>query len=69
MPRWGRVRACPCPQVDVVSRGAEKIPVSVWLKRVEQEHRLCCVVVLEPVERVSAWVAFQSDVSLHSASP
>ncbi|XP_023376851.1 PAS domain-containing serine/threonine-protein kinase [Pteropus vampyrus] len=61
VPRWGRVRACPCPQVDVVSRGAEKIPVSVWLKRVEQEHRLCCVVVLEPVERVSAWVAFQSD--------
>ncbi|XP_039717016.1 PAS domain-containing serine/threonine-protein kinase isoform X2 [Pteropus medius] len=52
--------------VDVVSRGAEKIPVSVWLKRVEQEHRLCCVVVLEPVERVSAWVAFQSDGAITS---
>ncbi|KAM9084941.1 PAS domain-containing serine/threonine-protein kinase isoform 2-T3 [Megaptera novaeangliae] len=47
--------------VDVVSRSGEQIPVSVWMKRVKQEHSLCCVVVLEPVERVSAWVAFQSD--------
>lgn len=55
--------ACPCPQVDMVGRGGERIPVSVWMKRVKQE-RLCCVVVLEPVERVSAWVSFQSNVSL-----
>ncbi|XP_030772701.1 PAS domain-containing serine/threonine-protein kinase isoform X2 [Rhinopithecus roxellana] len=47
--------------VDVISRSGEKIPVSVWMKRMRQEHRLCCVVVLEPVERVSTWVAFQSD--------
>ncbi|XP_045415850.1 PAS domain-containing serine/threonine-protein kinase [Lemur catta] len=47
--------------VDVVSRSGEKIPVSVWMKRLRQEHSLCCVVVLEPVERVSAWVDFQSD--------
>lgn len=46
-----------------MSCSREKIPVSVWMKRVKQEHSLCCVVVLEPVERVSAWVAFQSDVS------
>ena len=51
------------PQVDGVSRGGERIPVSVWMKRVKQERSLCCVVVLEPVERVSAWVAFRSDVS------
>lgn len=51
------------PQVDVVSRSGERIPVSVWMKRVKQESSLCCVVVLEPVERVSAWVAFRSDVS------
>lgn len=51
-------------QVDVVSRSGEKIPVSVWIKRLQQERGLCCVVVLEPVERVSAWVAFQSDVSM-----
>lgn len=54
-------------QVDIVSRGGEKIPVSVWMKRVQRE-RLCCVVVLEPVERVSAWVTFQSDVSVPAVS-
>ncbi|XP_045367449.2 PAS domain-containing serine/threonine-protein kinase isoform X9 [Camelus bactrianus] len=52
--------------VDIVSRGGEKVPVSVWMKRVRQEHSLCCVVVLEPVERVSAWVAFQSDGTVTS---
>lgn len=53
-----------CPQVDVVNRGGEKVPVSVWMKRLRQEtRRLRCVVVLEPVERLTAWVAFQSDVS------
>ncbi|XP_050607983.1 PAS domain-containing serine/threonine-protein kinase isoform X2 [Macaca thibetana thibetana] len=52
--------------VDVISRSGEKIPVSVWMKRMQQEHRLCCVVVLEPVERVSTWVAFQSDGTITS---
>uniref|UniRef100_A0A2K5WIL5 PAS domain-containing serine/threonine-protein kinase n=1 Tax=Macaca fascicularis TaxID=9541 RepID=A0A2K5WIL5_MACFA len=52
--------------VDVISRSGEKIPVSVWMKRMRQEHRLCCVVVLEPVERVSTWVAFQSDGTITS---
>ncbi|XP_048069862.2 PAS domain-containing serine/threonine-protein kinase isoform X2 [Ursus arctos] len=52
--------------VDVVSRSGEKIPVSVWMKKVKQDHSLCCVVVLEPVERVSAWVAFQSDGTITS---
>ncbi|XP_059134293.1 PAS domain-containing serine/threonine-protein kinase [Peromyscus eremicus] len=52
--------------VDVVSRSGEKIPVSVWMKRLQQERGLCCVVVLEPVERVSAWVAFQSDGTITS---
>ncbi|XP_058389343.1 PAS domain-containing serine/threonine-protein kinase isoform X2 [Diceros bicornis minor] len=47
--------------VDIVSHSGEKIPVSVWMKQMKQEHSFCCVVVLEPVERVSAWVAFQSD--------
>ncbi|PNJ10422.1 PASK isoform 13, partial [Pongo abelii] len=36
------------------------------MKRMQQEHRLCCVVVLEPVERVSTWVAFQSDGTITS---
>ncbi|PNJ10418.1 PASK isoform 5 [Pongo abelii] len=52
--------------VDIISRSGEKIPVSVWMKRMQQEHRLCCVVVLEPVERVSTWVAFQSDGTITS---
>ncbi|XP_045874798.1 PAS domain-containing serine/threonine-protein kinase isoform X3 [Meles meles] len=52
--------------VDIVSRSGERIPVSVWMKKVKQEHSLCCVVVLEPVERVSAWVAFQSDGTITS---
>lgn len=64
----GRGKGCVFPQVDVVSRSGEKIPVSVWMKKVKQDHSQCCVVVLEPVERVSAWVAFQSDVSVPSAS-
>uniref|UniRef100_H0WH29 PAS domain-containing serine/threonine-protein kinase n=1 Tax=Otolemur garnettii TaxID=30611 RepID=H0WH29_OTOGA len=48
--------------VDIVSRSGEKVPVSVWMKRLQQERSLCCVVVLEPVERVSASVDFQSDL-------
>ncbi|XP_021487696.1 PAS domain-containing serine/threonine-protein kinase [Meriones unguiculatus] len=52
--------------VDIVSRSGEKIPVSVWIKRLQQDGGLCCVVVLEPVERVSAWVAFQSDGTITS---
>ncbi|XP_055257714.1 PAS domain-containing serine/threonine-protein kinase isoform X1 [Moschus berezovskii] len=52
--------------VDVVNRSGERIPVSVWIKRVKQESSLCCVVVLEPVERVSAWVAFRSDGTVTS---
>nr|XP_051685329.1 PAS domain-containing serine/threonine-protein kinase isoform X2 [Oryctolagus cuniculus]XP_051685330.1 PAS domain-containing serine/threonine-protein kinase isoform X2 [Oryctolagus cuniculus]XP_051685331.1 PAS domain-containing serine/threonine-protein kinase isoform X2 [Oryctolagus cuniculus]XP_051685332.1 PAS domain-containing serine/threonine-protein kinase isoform X2 [Oryctolagus cuniculus]XP_051685333.1 PAS domain-containing serine/threonine-protein kinase isoform X2 [Oryctolagus cunicu len=57
----GRVAVVFGTVVDIVSRGGEKIAVSVWMKKVRQEHSLCCVVVLEPVERVSAWVSFQSD--------
>ncbi|XP_068818180.1 PAS domain-containing serine/threonine-protein kinase [Capricornis sumatraensis] len=52
--------------VDIVSRSGERTPVSVWMKRVKQERSLCCVVMLEPVERVSAWVAFRSDGTVTS---
>ncbi|XP_023422760.1 PAS domain-containing serine/threonine-protein kinase isoform X2 [Cavia porcellus] len=51
---------------DIVSRSGDKIPVSVWMKRVRQERGLCCVVVLEPVERISAWVAFQGEGTITS---
>lgn len=66
---WPVHRArCPCLQVEVLGRSGEKTPVSVWMKRMRQEQSPCCVVVLEPVDRVSAQVTFGSDVSLCSNS-
>ncbi|XP_060049590.1 PAS domain-containing serine/threonine-protein kinase isoform X2 [Erinaceus europaeus] len=47
--------------VDILGRDGEKVPVSVWMRRLRQERRACCVVVLEPVERLAAWAAFQQD--------
>ncbi|XP_038605484.1 PAS domain-containing serine/threonine-protein kinase isoform X2 [Tachyglossus aculeatus] len=47
--------------VDITGRNNEKIPVSVWMKRIKNECSHCCIVVLEPVERIAAWVTFQSD--------
>ncbi|KAF6115400.1 PAS domain containing serine/threonine kinase [Phyllostomus discolor] len=52
--------------VEVVGRSGERVPVSVWMRRLRQEPRPCCVVVLEPVERVSAWVSFQGDGTVTS---
>ncbi|NWH74981.1 PASK kinase, partial [Piaya cayana] len=50
--------------VDVINRLKEKIPVSVWLRRIRSKASRCCVVVLEPVERFSTSVAFRADVSV-----
>ncbi|XP_065496046.1 PAS domain-containing serine/threonine-protein kinase isoform X2 [Caloenas nicobarica] len=47
--------------VDVIGRLKEKIPVSVWLRRIRSKDNQCCVIVLEPVERLSASVAFRAD--------
>ncbi|NXE84122.1 PASK kinase, partial [Cochlearius cochlearius] len=47
--------------VDVIGRLKEKIPVSVWLRRIRSEDNQRCVVVLEPVERLSASVSFRVD--------
>ncbi|XP_067395117.1 PAS domain-containing serine/threonine-protein kinase [Emydura macquarii macquarii] len=47
--------------VDVIGRSHEKIPVSVWMRRMRSKDNQCCVVVLEPVERLSASVSFRSD--------
>ncbi|KFV52312.1 PAS domain-containing serine/threonine-protein kinase, partial [Tyto alba] len=44
--------------VDVIGRLKEKIPVSVWLRRIRNKDNQRCVVVLEPVERLSASVSF-----------
>ncbi|NWY57960.1 PASK kinase, partial [Chionis minor] len=45
--------------VDVIGRLKEKIPVSVWLRRIRSKDNQRCVVVLEPVERLSASVSFR----------
>ncbi|XP_038672914.1 PAS domain-containing serine/threonine-protein kinase isoform X1 [Scyliorhinus canicula] len=44
--------------IDVISNGGVEIPVSVWMKRMTGEDRQCCVVVMEPVERLTASVTF-----------
>ncbi|OXB58644.1 hypothetical protein ASZ78_003611 [Callipepla squamata] len=52
--------------VDVINRHKEKIPVSVWLRRIRIEDRQHCVVLLEPVERLSAFVSFRADGGITS---
>nr|XP_033813396.1 PAS domain-containing serine/threonine-protein kinase isoform X2 [Geotrypetes seraphini] len=48
--------------VDIVGSSGEEIPVSVWIKRMKRgEERPCCVVSLEPVERLTASVSFSDD--------
>ncbi|KAM7107236.1 LOW QUALITY PROTEIN: PAS domain-containing serine/threonine-protein kinase [Ciconia maguari] len=52
--------------VDVIGCLKEKIPVSVWLRRIRSKHNQCCAVVLEPVERLSASVSFGVDGEITS---
>ncbi|XP_065266987.1 PAS domain-containing serine/threonine-protein kinase [Emys orbicularis] len=52
--------------VDVIGHSNEKIPVSVWVRRMRSKDNRCCVVVLEPVERLSASVSFRSDGEITS---
>ncbi|NXC37576.1 PASK kinase, partial [Penelope pileata] len=52
--------------VDVISHLQEKIPVSVWLRRIRSDGNQCCVVLLEPVERLSAFVSFRADGEITS---
>ncbi|XP_072474897.1 PAS domain-containing serine/threonine-protein kinase isoform X2 [Notamacropus eugenii] len=47
--------------VDLICSNKEKIPVSIWMKNLEHDFSPCCVVLLEPVERFTVWVTFQSD--------
>ncbi|XP_072111890.1 PAS domain-containing serine/threonine-protein kinase isoform X2 [Mobula birostris] len=44
--------------IDVIGKGGVQIPVSLWMKRMAGEERECCVVVMEPVERLTASVTF-----------
>ncbi|XP_030071698.1 PAS domain-containing serine/threonine-protein kinase isoform X2 [Microcaecilia unicolor] len=54
-------------EVDIVGSSGEEIPVSVWIKRMKRsEERPCCVVSLEPVERLTALVSFAGDGEITS---
>ncbi|XP_015492775.1 PAS domain-containing serine/threonine-protein kinase isoform X5 [Parus major] len=53
-------------EVEVVGRLNEKIPVSVWLRQIRSKDTQHCVVVLEPVERLSACVSFTVDGKITS---
>ncbi|XP_072200409.1 PAS domain-containing serine/threonine-protein kinase isoform X2 [Excalfactoria chinensis] len=52
--------------VDVINHLKEKIPVSVWLRRIRIKDNQRCVVLLEPVERLSALVSFRADGGITS---
>ncbi|NXF10689.1 PASK kinase, partial [Smithornis capensis] len=52
--------------MDVLGPLKEKIPVSVWLRQVRIKDTQRCVVVLEPVERLSASVCFGVDGEITS---
>ncbi|NWV34542.1 PASK kinase, partial [Grantiella picta] len=52
--------------VDVIGHLNEKIPVSVWLRQIRNKDTKRCVVVLEPVERLSASVSFTADGEITS---
>ncbi|XP_053160324.1 PAS domain-containing serine/threonine-protein kinase isoform X2 [Hemicordylus capensis] len=55
--------------VDVISHSNEKIPVSVWMRRMKTHGNQYCVVVLEPVEKLSASVFFTSNGEITSCDP
>ncbi|XP_078266759.1 PAS domain-containing serine/threonine-protein kinase isoform X2 [Rhinoraja longicauda] len=44
--------------IDIIGKDGVEIPVSVWMKCMTGEERQCCVVVMEPVERLTASVTF-----------
>ncbi|XP_071293330.1 PAS domain-containing serine/threonine-protein kinase [Agelaius tricolor] len=52
--------------VDVIGHLNEKIPVSVWLRQIRSKDTQLCVVVLEPVERLSARVSFTAEGNITS---
>ncbi|NWI51809.1 PASK kinase, partial [Calyptomena viridis] len=52
--------------MDVIGPLQEKIPVSVWQRQIRSKDSQRCVVVLEPVERLSASVCFGADGEITS---
>ncbi|ETE73195.1 PAS domain-containing serine/threonine-protein kinase, partial [Ophiophagus hannah] len=52
--------------VDAISKNNEKIPVTIWTRKIKGHCSQYCVVVLEPVERLSASVSFKSNGEITS---
>ncbi|XP_071422789.1 PAS domain-containing serine/threonine-protein kinase isoform X1 [Pithys albifrons albifrons] len=52
--------------VDVIGHLNKRIPVSIWQRQIRSKDGKCCVVVLEPVERLSASVCFRVDGEITS---
>ncbi|KAG8135914.1 hypothetical protein E2320_008894 [Naja naja] len=55
--------------VDAISQNNEKIPVTIWTRKIKGHCSQYCVVVLEPVERLSASVSFKSNGEITSCDP
>ncbi|KAM3834448.1 PAS domain-containing serine/threonine-protein kinase [Vipera latastei] len=55
--------------VDAISQNNEKIPVTMWTRKIKGHCSQYCVVVLEPVERLSASVFFKSNGEITSCDP
>lgn len=52
-------------QMDAIDSTGLVIPISVWTRRVPSSDTPRCIVVMEPVERTTASVTFDSTVSYH----
>ncbi|XP_076325891.1 PAS domain-containing serine/threonine-protein kinase-like isoform X2 [Tachypleus tridentatus] len=52
--------------MDIVDSDGDIIPVSVWIQRLLVDDEPRCLVVMEPVERTTAVVTFQSDGSIRT---
>lgn len=49
-------------QVDAIDSNGLIMPISVWVKKLDQETEQRALVVMEPVERTVAMVTFNAEV-------
>lgn len=49
--------------MDLITSSKEIVPVSVWARQLSNEGDYRCLVVMEPVERITGTVKFDSTVS------
>ena len=63
----GRLFCCPA-QLEAVDGCGIVFPVSIWMRKLNWEDKPRCIAVMEPVERKSAVVTFDSEVLCHHNS-